>query len=100
MAWTIPADERTVLPLIWISGMRSRSKRTSVSKRSTRTPAYVIRVAFSRLGVRRHHAFHEPRQFRDQRLHVGGREVPLSHGSPARRRSRALPWARGRRASG
>src|SRR5215831_16496193 len=52
----------------------------------------------ARLGVRRHHALHDAGQLRDQRLHLGDREVALSHGWAAPRRSRALPWARARRA--
>src|SRR5207245_9912542 len=48
------------------------------------------------LGVRRHHALHDVGELGDQRLHVGDREVALSHGCPAPRRSRALPWARER----
>src|SRR5262249_18611579 len=50
----------------------------------------------ARLGVRRHHALHDTSQLRDERLHLGDREVTLSHGWAAPRRSRALPWARAR----
>src|SRR2546430_11436126 len=39
-----------------------------------------------RLRMRRHDLTHDPREHRDQRLHLARREVAVSHGSPSRRR--------------
>src|SRR2546425_11874117 len=45
-----------------------------------------------------HRLAHERRERGDQRLHLARREVAISHGSTPRRRSRAPPSARARRA--